>query len=617
MKLPSRRIGITALLIALCSSVACGNDRVGDKPSATDNETLPPPIEETDPPDSTSPETHISSGPEGIIGAAQATFSFTCNEKPCTFECRLDASPWRTCISPDTVNDLADGEHRFDVRAIDAEGNVDKTPASRTWTVDTTVPPVELALHFERIPQSGLDPFRVTASLTQGGAPVAGKSLTIHVPRGTATSITEPTAGSYAFTVSPATTGIYPVTVTYQGVTVTRQALVLTTVADGLGQPMLVPGLVNTAGYEDGITITPDGEFLFVQYGPFYFSGLFNHAAICAEAGWSMYDLTTCPGKQDSDWVFNTIGPYATSERPLFPTGAIQDDMLMHLGLTIPTVVNRLVLFPTVFYGFRRQADGSFAEPFKVAFNDAKGANGPYGLSFQMLDATHARFVVAWNNYFNNLEATEGQADVYHGVVTMGVTNNLGDVTFNGEFFASITPSVSPVGFSSHEGVQGNPHLYYDAPTGTVQSIWTDDEATTHDLAVYRLTAGAFPDGTWALTALPPKINTGASESQPFFTGSHLILNRDVTIVAHPYVGSGGADYDLDGSWGDAVTLLAGGDTAVGGIFGVGEPTVATYEGRTYLYFAYVEAREIRMASGRYDFDLGAAYVEIPSTFGR
>ena len=36
----------------------------------------------------------------------------------------------------------------------------------------------------------------------------------------------------------------------------------------------------------------------------------------------------------------------------------------------------------TMFYGFRRQADGRFAEPFSLAFMDeGDGLIGPYGLS--------------------------------------------------------------------------------------------------------------------------------------------------------------------------------------------------------------------------------------------
>lgn len=559
--------------------------------------------------DATAPQTFIDSGPTGTVAVTTATFTFSCSEAACTYDCRLDGGAWAPCTSPRALTGMSETGHTFEVRATDLAGNPDATPADRTWTVQ--LPPYALTLRFERIPQTGLDDVRVVATLSQGGEPRPGKTLTLTVPRGAPSAVTDAGDGTYAFTISPAGTGIYPVTIAYGGASITRKALVLTTVAEGLGQPMLVPGLVNTDGYEDGISITPDGQYLFIQYGPVYFSGIFNHASICAEAGWSMYNLTTCPGKTDADWIFNTIGPYGTSDRPLFPDGGIRDGQLMHIGITVPTVASRIVLFPTVFYGFKRQADGTFAEPFKVAFNDSRGVNGPFGISFQMIDATHARVLFAWDNYFNNLG--DDKPDIYHGVITMGTTNNLGDVAFSGEFFASITPNVTPVGFSSHLGVQGNPHLYYDG-ANDIRSIWTDDEQISHDVSVYRLTGGAFPDGVWTPTTLPAKISTVASESQPFFTGSHLIVNRDVRIEAHAFTGTGESEYNLDAAWGDAVTLLASGDPALDGIYGIGEPTIAKFGGKTYLYFAYVENREIRV-SGRYDFDLGAAFVEIPAGY--
>jgi NTP pyrophosphatase (non-canonical NTP hydrolase) len=42
--------------------------------------------------------------------------------------------------SPDTLGPLADGQHTFTVRATDSTGNVDPSPASRTFTVDVSPP---------------------------------------------------------------------------------------------------------------------------------------------------------------------------------------------------------------------------------------------------------------------------------------------------------------------------------------------------------------------------------------------------------------------------------------------------------------------------------------------
>ena len=90
--------------------------------------------------DTTAPNTTIDSGPTGTIGVATATFTFSSSETGSTFECRLDAATFTACASPQTYTGLAAGEHTFAVRAIDAAGNVDASPATRTFTVDTAAP---------------------------------------------------------------------------------------------------------------------------------------------------------------------------------------------------------------------------------------------------------------------------------------------------------------------------------------------------------------------------------------------------------------------------------------------------------------------------------------------
>ena len=87
--------------------------------------------------DTTPPDTSISSGPSGTVASGDASFGFSSSEAGSSFECRLDGGDWSGCTSPKSYSGLADGSHSFDVRATDAAGNVDASPASRTWTVST------------------------------------------------------------------------------------------------------------------------------------------------------------------------------------------------------------------------------------------------------------------------------------------------------------------------------------------------------------------------------------------------------------------------------------------------------------------------------------------------
>jgi hypothetical protein len=91
-------------------------------------------------PDTTAPETTISSGPSGVVASKSASFGFASSEAGSSFQCALDGAAFSACSSPVSYTGLADGAHSFQVRATDAAGNTDATPASRSWTIDTTAP---------------------------------------------------------------------------------------------------------------------------------------------------------------------------------------------------------------------------------------------------------------------------------------------------------------------------------------------------------------------------------------------------------------------------------------------------------------------------------------------
>jgi hypothetical protein len=82
--------------------------------------------------DTTAPDTLFTKKPQKRFFKAKVKFKFTSHEAGVRFQCMLDNLPWRNCSSPYRY-DVKIGRHRLMVRALDAAGNVDATPARYTF----------------------------------------------------------------------------------------------------------------------------------------------------------------------------------------------------------------------------------------------------------------------------------------------------------------------------------------------------------------------------------------------------------------------------------------------------------------------------------------------------
>ena len=99
---------------------------VDPTPASTSFVTAGAPAQDTTPPDTT-----IAGA---IVTGSHARLTFSSNDAGAHFQCQLDGGAFAACTSPVDYNGLADGAHTFRARAIDAAGNVDPTPATRTFT---------------------------------------------------------------------------------------------------------------------------------------------------------------------------------------------------------------------------------------------------------------------------------------------------------------------------------------------------------------------------------------------------------------------------------------------------------------------------------------------------
>jgi hypothetical protein len=81
------------------------------------------------------PNTTITKGVPRKTDRHTATFRFKGNERGSSFRCKLDKGRWNACESPRKIKGLKRGKHKFQVRAIDAAGNKDPSPAKDKFRV--------------------------------------------------------------------------------------------------------------------------------------------------------------------------------------------------------------------------------------------------------------------------------------------------------------------------------------------------------------------------------------------------------------------------------------------------------------------------------------------------
>jgi Ca2+-binding RTX toxin-like protein len=128
--------------------------------------------------DTIAPETSVDSGPPAITASASASFTYDGDALGGSgvvgFECRLDDNAFEACAgSGKSYSSLADGEHRFEVRAVDAAGNADGGPASRSWAVDTVAPQTSVDSGPDEVTASTSASFTYSGDALSGSAVVA------------------------------------------------------------------------------------------------------------------------------------------------------------------------------------------------------------------------------------------------------------------------------------------------------------------------------------------------------------------------------------------------------------------------------------------------------------
>jgi hypothetical protein len=243
------------------------------------------------PADTTPPNTTIASGPTATTTDNTPTFAFTASESASTFQCQLDSGAWAACTSPWTTRALTDGMHGIAVRATDAAGNTDATPATQSFTVAAAAAPQTLI---------GDSTVQTTADSNGAGTAEAFKATARASGTTTKMSVYVATGNTAATMV----VGIYSDANGHPGTLLTNGTR--TGLTAGAWNTVTVPAASVTAGQAYWVGLLGTG-------GTLQFRG--GSAAGCRSEGSQSRTLSTLPSTWATGATWGTCPPsaYATS----------------------------------------------------------------------------------------------------------------------------------------------------------------------------------------------------------------------------------------------------------------------------------------------------------------
>jgi hypothetical protein len=268
-------------------------------------------------------DTVIDSAPSSPTKATTASFTFHATAAGATFACSLDGAAATACTSPASYSGLAEGAHTFSVAAT-ANGSTDPSPATRSWTVDTTPPsaPVNLSA-------TATSPTTVSLSWnasTDGngvtGYDIVRNGTTIGSVPGTATSYLDASA-------SPATSYSYTVDAR-DGAGNVSQASAPATVTTPSGTTS--PSLVQAAGSTTATVTLPrastQGDLLVLSAS--VYTGATNHITSVTDTGGNTWTRIG---------AFSVSSHNSDGEMWYSANAASTTAVTVHLGTTVNTAI--------------------------------------------------------------------------------------------------------------------------------------------------------------------------------------------------------------------------------------------------------------------------------------